>query len=665
MGFVIKKVDRTDLQEAPNLIHNGLNFSDCKIFACDTETTGLDYRTTDRPFAFSMTDYDGKSYFKRFEVDKFNRSVILSSERDQQDFLKLKTFFEDPTKTFIFHNAKFDIGMIKALGIEVKGKILDTKVFAHTADSTLPMGLKPLTKKLFKHSDQDQTDLKESVRKARAKGKALGWLLSEDVEADYHLGEHSLLEKYAVEDTERTMKLFWYFEEYYNTDEVYRRLVDMEHQVQEVTAKMEDRGIGLDMDVVEQCFLYYTEIVHNETINIKLELAEQGLEDLNTKSAKQMQSLFYDKLKATPVYRVRKKPDGTREKTLTTDSGAMTQWAKEGVKIASSIVAKNEAQHQLISFIQTFQNSSIYKNGNYSLHPNYNSNGPVTGRISCTKPNLMNISNTGTKKSYVKYLARNCFAPRQDKSRKKKVFFFADYDQVEVWIAMFLSKDELGMKMLLDGADMHGDMARKLWGHLYDFSDAETFKKWRKKAKLCLFGLIYGAGTGAIQNTVGCTMEEAKEIRTIFWRTFTGLKRFFDHCSEAVGSQGFVTNPFGRRYYVDSKTPYKALNYMVQGTASEIMKRALINIENNLQNLLATKGIFAELLLTIHDEICVEGYLEDKKPVIDAIIEAMQGNFHEYLEMPQPFTAGVDICEVSWGEKEEVDMALLELEDYQ
>lgn len=611
------------------------------IVAVDTETTGLNPRMGDRPFAFTFTDDEGESAYLQGVVDPMTRAVTYN-----RDVLKeLRRVMEDPSITKVFHNAKFDISMYESIGIETKGKVLDTIIFAHLDDPSRELGLKPLCKDLLGIDDDDQKDLKDAVRRARIAGKKAGWKLAEAVEADYWMAPIDLVRRYAVQDTERTMALYWGFSKRYETDPEYSMLVDAEHRVLRVTKRMEDTGIAMSRGVISDLSAYYGGIIETSKATIKA----LGYEDLNTNSPKQMQAVFYDKMGMTPIYKVRKGKDG-RKRTLTCDSKALEKWANEGNELAKAIITMGEAEHQISAFLETFRSEGQSEGhlGDFILHPNYRTCGPITGRISCTKPNLMNISNTGTKKSEVQYRIREVFVPR-----KGRVLYFADYAQVEVWLAMFLSKDPYGMQQLLAGEDMHGNMARKIWGHLYDFSNEAVFKKWRKRAKFILFGLIYGAGVEAIKDQAGCSEAEAGQIRDIFWKTFKGLYAFQNRLKVLVEKTGEVQNPFGRIYPVSDMESYKALNYLVQGTAAEIMKRALINIDSVLQKRI-TKYAPAKLLLTIHDEVCVEADKRDKN-IAGIIMACMQGNFHTIVGLPQPFKAEVSIAPVSWALKKEMD----------
>lgn len=600
--------------------------------AIDTETTGLDTRMGDRPFYVSFTDYEGYSTGFRGEVDPLTREVSFS-EKNTKKILEILT----TPSIKLMHNAKFDIAMLEAQFGDgcINGKILDTLVLAHVDNSSRPMGLKPLGDVLFNISEGDMKDLKADVVRKRREVKRLGWAMARDVEADYWMAEPSLLEIYAHTDTERTMALYWVYEDRLKSDTTYKALVDMEHQVLWVSKEMEDEGVGIDLEKCQELEIYYSEIIKEQEEKI----AELGYPTLNLNSPKQLQEVFYEQ-KGYPIqYASRKTADGMK-KTPTVSSKVMKGFAKKGDELARAIISRKEAFHQLNNFIRTF----LSENHGGILHPNYKTCGPITGRISCTKPNLMNISNSELGDG-VEVRVRECFIPRE----KDTVLYFVDYSQVEVWVAMFLSRDEHGMEALLDGADMHGNMALRAWAWLT--RDHEEFQSWRGKAKGIMFGLMYGAGAGVVRDIVGCSDAEAKRIRDVFWATYNGLYEYSQRLQDDVGRNGRIVNPFGREYYVDGRSPYKALNYMIQGTAAEIMKRALISIRNRL--LFRVHGKFrpAKLLMTIHDEVCVEADVRDLA-VPRIIAESMVGDFHEILDIPQRMKCEVSIAKSNWGQKE-------------
>lgn len=616
-----------------------------RIVACDTETTGLSVYGGDRPFAFSFTPYEGKDFYVRFPVDPFTRVVDYAA--DPSAYKMVKEFFADSTITKVFHNAQFDLAMLSSAGLECRGPFYDTRILAHVADSSrMSFALKPLTKAMFAFPDDDQKDLKDSVKKARRAGKKLGWKLAEDVEADYSLGDPELCKRYAIGDTQRTMKLFKAYEgfltdkhESYSPYSNYKAVVDMEHELVPLVMAMSKKGVAIDMGKVNELEAYYKDCIvkANET------KAALGYADLNPESPQQVIDVFYNQLKMAPKFRKRKAADGTKSLTKSADKRILDSWSKE-VPLAKCLVELSEAQHQLNSFILPFKENSHAEEGFQVLHPSFNTCGPVTGRLSCSQPNLQNITSSTSpgRRSDVEFRARECFVPRTGTS-----WLLVDYSQVEIWVAAFLSKDPLMTSTLLAGESVHDLTCDKVFGHKRDF--ASNRPMYRKMAKIVNFSMLYGSGPKALAELLGIEESEAKEYWEGFWKTYRGMAQYNEMLKKAVRSDGYVKDVFGRSYFVETKFAYKSLNYMVQGTAAGILKRAMIGAHKYLKSACPN----ATMLLTIHDELVFEVPNNSlNSALVLGIEQAMAGDYHLLLGMPTPFMVESSVAKDNWGEKE-------------
>jgi len=609
------------------------------IVACDTETTGLNMFNGDTPFAFSMTTDKG-TYYYRFGVDPMTREVNYTSHSKQ--YMYLKEFYADPTTTKVFHNASFDIKMLKVIGIEVRGLVVDTLVMAHVLDnSRLSYGLKPLCKKLLGFDDDDEKELQKSTIEGRRKGKKAGWKLSLEVKADYWTADFAVCKKYACYDTDRTLELFHYLINQMVEEDGVQAIYEMEMELLMVTIRMECKGIRVDKTRGKELDTYYNDLIlkHNETKD------KMGFKDLNTRSPKQMQEAFYDRLGMKPIYKMRKTKEG-KKKTLTCDTKAMEKWANEGNGLAKAIISINSAEHELGSFVDPIMKlATPGKNGfEFVIHPNYRTVGTQTGRLSCTNPNLQNISNTGVKSGDVHNRARELFIPRDD-----CVLYFPDYSQIEVYISAFVSKDPVMMSALIDGLDMHDSFAFQFFGQMPDYEQKKGM--YRKKTKMGTFATIYGAGADQLAITLEITKLEAMNFLREFYIRYQGLGKYSRDLQSVARKLGYIEDPFGRKYHFHSpEFAYKALNTMIQGSAAGIMKRAMINVDRLLLN---WPG--ARLLLTIHDEMCLEIPKKfHSKQVMFQIVQAMQGNFHEIFGMPKPLKVSMDWTGTRWSDKKEI-----------
>ena len=404
---------------------------------------------------------------------------------------------------------------------------------------------------------------------------------------------------------------------------------------------MQDRGIKIDQKKVNELIIYYNDIIAKQNV-IKKEL---GYESLNPRSSKQMQKVFYEDLKMPHVKKRRKDKYGESKMTLTTDTDTLSKWIAIQ-PLAKCLIEISASEHHLSSFIIPFRDISIHTSEGKILRPNYNSIGTVTGRPSCNKPNLLNISSDDSikKVSQASYRARECFIPREG-----YILTYFDYSQIEVWITAFKSNDVMMIDFLMSGGDLHALTGERCFSHKSDYE--KNKKAYRKKGKTLNFGSIYGMGVSKLASDLNCPYEEAKDIFDKFWETYEGLNEYRYKLQDEIKDKGYVTNPFGRNYFLPDNMSYKALNYMVQGSAAEVLKRAMINVEESIKN------IDANILLNIYDELCIE--VSKKllfKPLARTIVKAMQSNFHEYFNMPNKFSIGVEYSNTNWHEKKDLNM---------
>ena len=605
--------------------------------AADTETTGLDVFNGCRPFAFSFTRKSGDDEYYRFNVDPMNREVLYGDSPPRLQVVR--NIYENPKVSKVFHNASFDIKMLNAIGIHPKGDIHDTLILCQLYDNSYPTyALKPLCARLFDFTEEDEKELKQSVIRERRKAKKEGWEIGDHVEEDYWLGDPELCKKYAIQDTQRTMKL-WEWLNYQMSKlkkEEYDKLWNiyvMEMKLLKAVMAMETRGIRVDLNRAFDLTEYYDKIV-DDGKKIKEDL---GYGDLNTRSFKQMKEVFYDELKMPAIY--------TKGK-LTCGEKALKKWAKFN-KLAESIINMNTANHELTSFVEPIVKlASADKKGQHIIHPLYRTVGTKTGRLSCGKPNLQNIPNTQTKHGDVENRPRELFIPREG-----HVLYFPDYSQIEVWLAAFCSKDPTMMDSLIKGLDMHDKFAKKFFGMRSDYE--KNKEMYRKKTKNGTFATIYGAGVTALSETLDCSRDEAREFLMVFHTTYDTLTRYGKELEWVAKELGYIEDNFGRKYHIPNpEIAYKSLNYMIQGSAAGVMKRAITNVDRLLKN---WPGSY--LLLTIHDELCIEIPLKyHSKQVMVQIVEAMQGNFHTYFDMPNPFKVSMAWTDTRWSEKKEVEL---------
>ena len=610
-----------------------------KALAVDLETTGLNWTKGDQPFAVSFTTYEEKDHYVRWPVCHKSRKVSYEMGELQEIVDLLST-----VPTVVFHNAPFDYPMGKAYlnwGFGFDG-IRDTLILAHCGNSSRPSyRLKPLCKELFGIEDDDQKDLQTATKEARKRGKKEGWALAEDVEADYWMAPPELCEKYAIRDTQRTMRLFKAFEPLLEATEppydTYANLVALEHRVLEYTVKMNLKGVRIDPAKIKELRAYYGGLV----LAGEEKLKALGYGDLNPDSPKQKMEAF-KALGFEPEERRRKKKDGSTTKTMSFDKKVLEKIAPNN-PLAETLLEAGEAGHQLNSFIDPFEEIAVSGKDGLIIYPNFNSVGPKTGRWSGSRPNLQNVTSESSplRKSSVEFKVRSCFIPREG-----YVWMLGDYSQIEVWRAAYASGDQTMLSILEAGKSLHDLTCDRVFGSKPDF--AVNRPKYRKLAKIITFSIFYGSAPRALAQLLNVSLEEAKIYYETFWETYPGLRAYSQKLERLVRKQGWIRDHFGRTYFLPHNGAYKALNYVIQGSAGGVLKRAFVNVSKLLED----KYPESSVILSIHDEIVLEIKKEHlSQQLVSDVLKEMKGNFHEVLGMKKPFEVEICFAPKNWMEK--------------
>ena len=211
-----------------------------KLVAVDTETTGLSTWKGDRPFAISFCNAEGETGYARWQVDPFRRLVKIN----RKEWLTLQKWFADDDITRVWFNGPFDIRMLKAIGIEVRGRNEEVmaSMFLSKPDIEVPVALKPLSERYLGIANDDETELKKATQKARRLGAKKGWKLGPKTEADYFMAPPDLLERYARQDALRTM-MCWLLSEKWLRDNDQWDVYTQELKLLPITTSMVDRGV--------------------------------------------------------------------------------------------------------------------------------------------------------------------------------------------------------------------------------------------------------------------------------------------------------------------------------------------------------------------------------------------------------------------------------------
>jgi DNA polymerase I-like protein with 3'-5' exonuclease and polymerase domains len=687
-----------------------------KRMAIDTETTGLDpwgKMGVDRevwparPFMIQYCNEDGETGSIRWQVDAWTRRVFPS----QESFDWLASWLSDDNIGKVWFNGQFDRRMLELSGLKVRGRMDDALIAVHTVTPMeLTYQLKPLCKKFLQISDDDQKALERSTVEARrkvhphinakAKDKPYDpdiakFKIAEETKADFWLADEDLCRMYGELDALRTMQLFLTAEHELSSpgNEKLKDIYNMEMELMDVLDGMERRGVRIDIDRMKEVQSYYQEIVEKYS-----SILEEEATGLNPNSPKQLQLEFFRKRKYKPItysfdkaknkhpacihckglgcdicQNTGKNPKCDADffstiatKTVLDDAG--NESLVENDRLANAILYLSAAD-TMLGYIKQYDQFKCYENGVWVLHPNYKQSGTKTGRLSAEQPNTQNVASddSGKKRCNIQYRCREIFIPRPGYK-----FYIPDYSQIEVWLLFLRAGAGKVVSMLAKGGDAHQIVSNFVWGHLYDATKAKacedkdpktltpdekknlkTYKQSRKKAKNLQFCKIYGGGKAKIASMIGCKIQEAEAFINDYDERLPEVAGFMSDKVKQAKREGTTENAYGRRYIIDPNFAYRATNYDIQGSAADLIKRAMIYVNRLCLEKYRGK---VSMLLSIHDELMIEVKDEvDSNKTRKDIAEAM-GRDYTIFNCPISFPVGMKIAKERWSESLEIKL---------
>lgn len=654
-----------------------------KLVAADTETMGLMPWHGDRPFAFSFCNSEGDTGWIRWEVDPFTREVQIV----QDEWEELKAFFEDPTITKVFFHGQFDIRMLEAIDIYVKGSIHEVMYAMHAVNSDEPsFKLKVLGAKYCDIPRDDEDNLKKAVTAERRKAKKLGWKIHKKVECDYWLGPLDLVEAYGVGDAERTMLLWLMCDEAMDELEV-RDAYNMEMRLFPITYAMETRGASVDPKVVRQRIREFEQLKKESAKRLKT-LAPYVA---NLNSPPQLRRFIYGKKKQ----RVAVGSNGNVRTKDTCLGFFPTNFTKTGlpstdIKALKPLrtkhpfideLLKHRAYEKMLStYFRKYEHLAVadpLNPGGVCIHTEYRQTAARTARYSSANPNLQNVPAAIGTVSTVALHGRDPFQPRPG-----FIWFLFDYSQLEIRIYADLSQEPFLLEALHQGRDLHTECANKAWGgkrnksavkaaiealeldpiHVasigkatdwlhsfnYDIVAAEASLDksiHRKRAKLLFFGKLYGGGPNAVSDLLECGYDEASNFIADYDHAFPEMRHFMARVSKDVRRHGYIETAFGRKLMVATEAAYKGVNYRVQGSAADLLKDRTIAVCDWLKK----RNIPAYPVLTVHDELVIEIAVEWALPWVVRRIKRIMEDHGGRFGIPLPVS--VAWTSTYWSDK--------------
>lgn len=584
-----------------------------KRFAYDTETNGTFDRDRIGLVGLSFALDENIGYYI---------PLLHQGEFDQLDIIKvlarLKLVFENDEIEKICHNAKFDEMVLSRYGIDVKGFGHDTYIMAWLlAEDSGSRGLKQLILRIFGYEMETYEDVVSSAPKKKG------------IPRDYNfarVGYEEALE-YAADDAYWTYKLFEYFKEKLEEQNLWLPYHKIEGPFVRVLRKIEAHGIFIDKPYIDMADEKLPQIAEQ----VETAIYEAAGEVFNIGSGKQLGTILFEKLG------IGKNVPKTSSGNYATDKKTLSNYASQHQIVANVLRRKKIAKTHSV-FVDGLK-GFIGRDGR--IHPSFNGSGTVTGRLSCSNPNLQQVE--GDEVEEIKI--RNFFIPEPG-----NVLVVGDYGQVELRIMAHFSKDQNMINAFLSGRDFHDETARLMFKL---GPDDEVIHRQRFGAKAINFGIGYGRGPMSIAEQIGCTMVEAKALIQSWQNTYPGVIAYKNHVLSQARQHGYIRTLSGRKRRLPdilsndgglrSRAERQAFNTKIQGSAADIIKIAMIALQPKLVQ------YDAAIAIQIHDELVLECPEEHGDTVKDLMADVMANPLNGKNPLILPLVVDPKIV-TRWGD---------------
>ncbi len=565
------------------------------LFAFDTETTSLDYMEA-RVVGVSFAIEPGKAAYVPFGHDYLGAPVQLT---EAVVLGKLKPLLEDPTRLKVGQNLKYDRNVLLNHGIELQGIAYDTMLESYVLNSTAS------------RHDMDSLARRylnvETISFEDIAGKGVKQLTFNQIELEQAA-------PYAAEDADITLRLHQALWGKLSAEPGLAKVFsEIELPLLPVLARMERLGTTIEPKLLHQ---------QSQEIEVRLaELEKQAHElagqEFNLSSPKQLGEILFTKLGLPIIKKTPKGAPSTAEEVL--------------AELAETYeLPRLLMEHRGLAKLKSTYTDKLplmIKPQTGRVHTSYHQAVAATGRLSSTDPNLQNIPVRNEQGRRI----RQAFIPCAGYK-----LVAADYSQIELRIMAHLSGDKGLLTAFAEGKDIHKATAAEVFGVALDAVTSDM----RRSAKAINFGLIYGMSAFGLAKQLGIGRAEAQKYMDLYFERYPGVLEYMERTRQQAEAQGYVETLFGRRLYLpDIKSrnaglrkaaERAAINAPMQGTAADIIKRAMINVDGWIRGI---EDESIRMLMQVHDELVFEIREEKLEEYIALIKEKMSGAAELYVPL--------------------------------
>ena len=589
-----KSVGKSTIEEKEVILRD-LKDLKSQFFVLDNAAVRADLRADlciQKSFSFrtvlSDTDPNQSEILGLAFAYKNNRSFFVPFPQDASEAKKVaqefRFIFEDENILKIAHDIKRDILALRWCGVELKGAIFDTMIAHYLIQPELKHDLETIAKASIQYK------MMEEEKPEKKKKAQLSLLLeAEPIKHDKYC-EETLVNLELVEALENELTDSNLLDLFYN----------MEMPLLAVLADMEFTGVKIDVPMLKA----YAEELNKEVEGIEKEILEISGEEFNVASPKQLGEVLFGKMALDP------KAKKTKSGQYSTSEQVLSK-LKDKHPIIEKILTFRGLKKLISTYVEALPTYINEKSGR--IHTSFKQAEAATGRLSSINPNIQNIPIRTPQGRYV----RKAFVP----SDENHTFLSADYSQVELRLMAHMSEDEAMIDAFNHAADFHQATAAKI----FKLPVEEVSSDMRSQAKSANFGIIYGISAFGLAENLGISRKEGKALIEGYFASYPGVKAFMDKSINDARENEYVSTIKGRRRYLKdinssngmmkSIAERNAINAPVQGSAADVIKLAMININKRMK----AEGMQSKMLIQVHDELnfdCLKSELDQMKVIL-------------------------------------------------
>jgi DNA polymerase-1 len=550
------------------------------VFCFDTETTSLDVREA-RIVGLAFSTSLNTGWYVPLLTDEESKKATLQ---------RFAHILNHPEKTKVAHNIKYDLAILRNYDIEAEHHLFDTMLAHYLINAEMKHGMDLLAETYLNYKP---ISIEELIGK---KGKNQGSMDQVDLER---------VKEYAVEDADITLQLYYVFLPLLKDANALDLFLNLEMPLVNVLLDMEQEGINLDVSALKA----YSQDLDTQIIKLERKIFEAAGTRFTINSPKQLGDILFEYLK------IMDKPQKTKTGQYATGEEVLSKLADKH-PIVTLILEYRQLQKLKSTYVDALPGLVNVRSGR--VHTSYNQAVAATGRLSSNNPNLQNIPIRTANGREV----RKSFISRNE----QHVLFSADYSQVELRIIAALSDEKNMIRAFSEGLDIHTATAAKIFNVPLDQVDRDM----RSKAKAVNFGIIYGQSAFGLADQLNIKRAEAKEIIDSYFALYPRIKAYMDENVNLAREKGYVETLMGRRRYlpdINSRNATvrgfaerNAINAPIQGSAADIIKKAMIDIHEEFRK----RNFKSRMLLQVHDELVFDAVLDEVNEIREIVTEKMR-----------------------------------------